>query len=211
MIKPVSLILAALLMAVQFVHAEDFVAGKDYEVLASPVHTQNKNKVEVVELFWWGCGHCYTFETMFDGWKKKQGDTINVVKMPAMWNKTMKLHAQAFYTAKALGILDTINGPFFKALNVDRRRLNSESQIQEFFAKHGVDKSTFEKTFNSFGVTSQVNLAESRARSYRMQGTPEIVVEGKYRVSPGQAGSQARMLEITDFLIAKEQTARAAK
>ena len=148
---------------------------------------------------------------MFDTWEKQQGDNVDVIKMPAMWNDTMRLHARAFYTAKALGKLKEISPAFFKALNVQRKRLAKEAEIQAFFAQFGVDKATFDKTFKSFGVTSQVNLAESRARSYRMQGTPEIVIDGKYRVWPGSAKSQARMLPIADYLIANEAQAKAAK
>ena len=117
----------------------------------------------------------------------------------------MKLHARAFYTAHALGIAEKMNAVIFSEMNVKKNRLKNEEAIAKLFVKNGVDKGKFSKTFNSFGVTSQVGLAESRANSYRVKGTPEIIVNGKYRVSSTMVGSQANMLKVADFLIAEER------
>ena len=185
--------------------AESFVAGKHYEVLPSPVVTRDKSKVEVVELFWFGCIHCFHFEPVIQAWKKQQADDVDFHSMPAMWNKDMQLHAKAFYAAKALGKFDQLSEAMFTAMNVNKNRLKSEKAIQSLFAKNGVDEASFKQVFNSFGVNSQVNLADSRARAYRLQGTPELVVNGKYRVATSLAGSQAKMLEVVDFLVAKER------
>jgi thiol:disulfide interchange protein DsbA len=189
--------------------AEQYTAGKDYEVLPAPVVTQDKKKIEVVEVFWYGCGHCYNFEPMVHAWEKKQGDDVLFKQSPAIWNNSMKLHARAFFTAKALGVSDQLNPAIFSEMNVKRKRLSSESEIAKLFVKNGVDEETFTKTFNSFGVTSQVSLADTRAKSYRIQGTPEMVVNGKYRVSSSMTGSQAYMLKVVDFLVEKERQALA--
>lgn len=187
------------------VNAENYVAGKHYEVLPAPIATRNKKKVEVVELFWYGCSHCFDFEPMLITWKAKLSNDVDFHQMPAMWNPVMKLHAQAFYTAKALGILDRLHQSFFNTLNLEKKRINDEDSLAVYFSRFGVDKTKFDKTFNSFGVTSQVSLAESRARSYRIQGTPEIIVNGKYRVSSTMAGSQGNMLKVALFLVEKER------
>lgn len=184
---------------------EKFIAGKDYDVLPTPVPTRNKDKVEVVELFWYGCGHCYTFDQIFKPWSAKQGSDVDVIQMPAIWNKTMELHARTFYTAKALNKLNEVHGPLFNAIIVKRERLFSTDALANFFEKYGVDKKAFENTMTSFGVDSQVALAQSRGRSYKMRGTPEMVVNGKYRLSVEKAKSQPRMLEIASFLIDKER------
>lgn len=189
--------------------AEEFEAGKDYEVLPAPVITHDKSKVEVVELFWYGCTHCFHFEPMLNAWKAKQADDVDFLRVPAMWNSSMQLHAKAFYTAKALGVLDKMHPVIFHAMNVEHNRLRTEDAIAELFAKQGLDAEAFSKTFNSFGVNSQVKLAESRAKSYRLQGTPEMVVNGKYRLSTSLTGSQEKMLKVADFLIAKERAALA--
>jgi thiol:disulfide interchange protein DsbA len=187
------------------VFAADYQAGKDYEVLPTPIVTADKSKVEVVEVFWFGCGHCYTFEAPLHAWVEKQAADVNFVQMPAIWNAPMIGHAKAFYTAKALGVSKDVNPAIFTAMNVQRNRLANEAAIAKIFIAQGVDAETFSKTYNSFGVSSQVKLSESRAKSYRIQGTPEMVVNGKYRVSSSMTGSQEAMLEVANFLIAKER------
>lgn len=207
MLKPILTALIAFILTAQVAVADTFEAGVHYEVLPAAVITSDKSKIEVVELFWYGCGHCFNFEPMLKAWKMQQAEDVVVKQQPAMWNKTMTLHAKAFYTAQALGVADKTHAPLFAALNdkTKRRSLNSEAGLQAFFAQLGVEKETFTKTFNSFGINSQVKLADSRARSYRMQGTPEMVVNGKYRIASGLAGSQAKMLEVANFLIEKER------
>ncbi|MCK5880487.1 MAG: thiol:disulfide interchange protein DsbA/DsbL [Sinobacterium sp.] len=205
MIKYISAFLLSALMSVSAFSADEYTAGKHYDLLKTPVTTRDAKKVEVVEVFWYGCIHCFNFEPMMQAWKKAQAADVDVYTMPAMWNANMKMHAKAFYTAKALGKFDQMNDVLFQTMNVKRNRLKTEASVKSVFVANGVDAKKFDATFNSFGVKSQVNLADSRAKSYGIQGTPEIVVNGKYRVSSVSAGGQAQMLKVVEFLIAKER------
>lgn len=204
MIKKITVVLSLIILS-QFAVAQEYKAGKHYEALPVPVATQDKKRIEVVEVFWYGCSHCFNFEPIIHAWEKKQEDDVLFRQSPAVWNGTMKLHARAFFTAKALGVSDELDAAIFNEMNVKRSRLKDESVIAGLFVKNGIDKDKFSKTFNSFGVTSQVSLAESRAKSYRVQGTPELIVNGKYRVSSTMTGNQADMLKVVDFLIAEER------
>ncbi len=180
-------------------------AGEDYDVIAPAIRTAEADKIEVHEFFWYGCGHCYNFEPMVAQWKKSLPEDVVVKGSPAMWNGPMELHARAFYTAKVLDVLDDIHLPLFQALNVDGKRLQSEKAIAKLFARHGVDRETFSEAFNSFGVNSMTRQANARARAAKITGTPEMMVNGKYRITTRKAGSQANMLKIADFLIEKER------
>ncbi len=187
--------------------APHYVAGKDYIVLERPVRTLNKDKVEVVEIFWYGCGHCYNFEPLVKQWKKGQPRYVDFHRSPAMWNGLMQTHARAFYTAEALGVSDKLHEPLFTTLIVEKKRLANEQEIADLFVDYGVDREAFHKAYTSFTVNSQVKQADARARSYKIGGTPEIVVNGKYRVTARTAGGQAQMLEVVDFLVEKERAA----
>lgn len=182
-----------------------YKAGVHYAVLEQPVRTIDPQKIEVTEVFWYGCGHCFRFEPMLHQWSGKLGDDVVFRQSPAMWNKAMEVHARAFYVAQALKVLDKVHQPLFNALNIERKRLADEEELAELFAQYGVDKATFLKTYKSFGVTSQVKQADARARSYKISGTPEVVINGKYRVSARMAGGQAEMLKVADYLIAQER------
>jgi thiol:disulfide interchange protein DsbA len=185
-----------------------FAEGTHYERLPEPVRTADPARIEVVELFWYGCSHCFQFEPLLAKWEPALAKDVDFHRSPAMWNKLMAVHAQAFYAAEALGVLNKLNQPLFEALNVQRKRLESEDEIAELFVANGVTDADFRKAFNSFGVQSKVKQADARQRSYKTTGTPEMIVNGKFRVSARLAGSPESMLKVVDFLIAKERAGK---
>jgi thiol:disulfide interchange protein DsbA len=185
-----------------------FAEGTHYERLPEPVRTADPARIEVVELFWYGCSHCFQFEPLLAKWEPALARDVDFHRSPAMWNKLMAVHAQAFYAAEALGVLNKLNQPLFEALNVQRKRLESEDEIAELFVANGVTDADFRKAFNSFGVQSKVKQADARQRSYKTTGTPEMIVNGKFRVSARLAGSPESMLKVVDFLIAKERAGK---
>lgn len=205
------LIACTLLLLAPLANAQDsqWEAGKDYDVISPAIRTADPDKIEVVEFFWYGCGHCYTFEPLVSRWKQDLGEDVVFKGSPAIWNQPMELHAKMYFTAEVLGVKDTMHGVLFQAMNVDGKRLGSESAIRELFVANGVAAEDFDKAFNSFGVNSQVRQANARARAAKITGTPEMMVNGKYRISTRKAGSQENMLKIADFLIEQERAAMA--
>ncbi|MDO8862806.1 thiol:disulfide interchange protein DsbA/DsbL [Haliea sp. E1-2-M8] len=207
------LVLALMILAPLAATAQDaqtWEEGTHYDLITPAIRTADPGKVEVVEFFWYGCGHCYTFEPLVSRWKESLGDDVTFVGSPAVWNKPMELHAAMYYAADVLGVLDSMHTVMFQAMNVDGKRLASEAEIRKLFTDNGVSGEKFDKAFSAFGVESQVRQANSRARAAKITGTPEMMVNGKYRISTRKAGSQANMLKIADFLIAKERAAIAA-
>lgn len=195
---------------ISLAQSESYVEGKHYTRLPQAVRTRDESKIEVVELFWYGCNHCYSFEPIVNKWKSTLPEDVDFLQSPAMWAPIMQTHAKAYFVAKNLGVLDRLGPALFTALNVEEKRLANADELAKLFARHGVDREVFLKEFNSFGVGRQVKQADAQARSYQIQGTPEIVVAGKYRISSRGAVGQSQMLEVADFLIEKERQARAA-
>ena len=188
---------------------QQYVAGKDYDVIAPALRTGGGGKIEVVEFFAYSCSHCYNFEPLVVGWKGKLDDDIAFSGSPAVWGNSpdMELHARAYYTAKALDALDKVHGAIFAAIHIDRKRLASEGEIRSLFEASGIATKDFDRAFNSFGVKHQVRQAITRQTGARITGTPEMMVAGKYRITTRKAGSQADMLKIIDYLIERERAA----
>ncbi len=187
--------------------AEPFANGKDYFTLKKTIPVRDSSKVEVVELFWYGCPHCYKFDPYVAAWDKKQPEHVDFWHSPAVFSKLWKLHAQAFYTAEALGVGKQMHIPLFNALVRDKRRITTEGALTNLFVENGIEQEKFEKAFNSFSVRSQVEQAAKRTMNYKITGVPAIIVNGKYRVEPGAAGTFPRMLQIVDYLVEKEKAA----
>ncbi|MDG2273539.1 MAG: thiol:disulfide interchange protein DsbA/DsbL [Halioglobus sp.] len=214
MIKHVLLSLSLLAFGSIHAVAEDatgtYVAGVDYDLITPPVRVVDGDKIQVTEFFWYGCGHCYTFEPMLEQWKKIQPDDVSFRGVPAVWAEKMELHAKAYYAAQTLGVLDTMNPVIFQAMNVDRKPLATQAEIASLFVANGVSEEDFTKAFNSFGVSSLVRQGIATAKSAQITGTPALMVDGKYHVSSRKAGSQADMLKVVDFLVEQERQAKAA-
>lgn len=184
-----------------------FVAGEHYIVLDEPVATRDSSKVEVVEMFSYGCSHCYEFEPIIKGWGKQQADDVDFWFFPAVWSRAMKLYAKAFYTIDELDVAGKIHLPLFTAIVIEQRSIRNESDLANFFASYGVGKKAFTEAFNSTAVEDQARQAEERVRSYKPAGVPEVVVNGKYRVDRMRAGGYQQMLEVIDYLVEKERAA----
>jgi thiol:disulfide interchange protein DsbA len=189
-----------------FAQIERFVAGTHYTELAVPVNTNDASKVEVLEVFWYGCSHCFRFEPLIANWEATMPADVDFGRFPAMWNGLMEVHAQVFYTAEAMDALDVVHEHVFNAINIEGNRLQNEGQIGALFAKYGINEDEFAKSFNSFSVRTKVNQAKQRMQAYEIRSTPNMIVNGKYLVATGQSVlTQADMLDVVDFLVEKER------
>ena len=188
--------------------AEPWVEGQHYQVILPPVAVGKTEDVVVTEFFWYGCGHCYTFEPMLTAWGKQLPEGAIVQPSPAVWNDPMRMHAKAFYIAEVLGVKAVMHPVIFDAMHLQRKRLVSRLELRDLFEDNGVDPDKFDKAFDSFGVDSQVRQADSRARSAKVSGTPTLMVAGKYLIETRGAGNQTNMLEIARYLVEKELAAR---
>lgn len=184
---------------------QKFVAGRDYMIIGEPVVTIDPNKIEVTEVFWYGCGHCNTFRPVFEQWTKQLPEYVVTRHSPAMWNETMNTHARIFYTATTLGVQEAMHKTIFDAIHLQKQKLLNADEIYALFAPQGITRENFDDAFKSFGVRSMVQQANARARSYGIAGTPELVVNGKYRISTRMTGSHTRMLEAAEYLISRER------
>lgn len=188
-----------------------YEAGVHYEELLVPSAPADSSTVEVVEMFSYLCIHCFNFDAAVSEWSLRQNEGVTFTRIPAIFNKTWALFAQAFYTAEALGVSDKTHDALFEAVHTYKEDLRSPSSIAALFKRvAGVEQEAFQKAFDSFSVRSKLQQADSRARQFRLQSVPTMVVNGKYKTSSTMAGTNIGMLQVVDFLVKKEQAAKAA-
>ncbi|MDE1463590.1 thiol:disulfide interchange protein DsbA/DsbL [Spartinivicinus poritis] len=185
--------------------AAQFEEGKHYVKLPEPVPTVDPAKIEVAELFWYGCPHCYKLEPLVKPWSAKLPDDVEFVKIPAtfggLWNK----HAQLFYTIEALKLDDKAHDAVFAAFHTNNNKLDTPEKMAKLLAKLGVEEEKFMKQYKSFGVANQLRLASSKGRGYRATGVPAIIINGKYRTGAAMAGGEKQMLEVAEYLVEQER------
>jgi thiol:disulfide interchange protein DsbA len=182
--------------------------GIEYKRISPAQPTITKNKIEVIELFWYGCSHCYNFEPHLLKWLAKKPDNVVFYRIPAIFNPTWGLHARAFYSAKSLGLFEEakedFHQAFFDEIHKRKKRLKTKKAIQAFFARFGVSKEDFENTFDSFSVNTKVNRAIVLSKRYKVEGVPTIIINGKYRTDGPLAGGRKGIIKVLNFLIKKE-------
>jgi thiol:disulfide interchange protein DsbA len=179
-----------------------------YETLSPAQPTQHADKIEVIEFFWYGCPHCYSFEPALEKWVKSQPKNVEFIRQPAVFSELWGKHAKAYFTAESLGVVDKIHTDFFDAIQNKKETLETEDQLAKFFVAHGVDEKQFHETFNSFLVDSKMRQAPTMASRYGITGVPAIIINGKYKTNGALAGSHEKMIEIMNSLIKQESTAK---
>lgn len=199
-----SLIGGGALLAAGTSFAREPVAGRDYRALIPRVPTGlPEGRIQVVEVFWYGCPHCFTFEPLVDAWRKNLPEHVEFSHLPAPFNDTWARHARVYFAASALGVLEQVHQPFFEAIHVQGRNLTSESAILRFIDQIGLDADAFGAMMRSPEVSEQVGDAGLLVQAFQVEGVPSMVVDGRAVVSAGMTGSHEAMLEVVDHLIAQ--------
>ncbi len=209
MIKSLLIALAGLGLST-LASASTLVEGEHYTVLDEPVETRvADDRIEVTEAFWYGCPHCYNLEDPLNAWVAEQPEDVAFQRMPATMGGDWNQHALAFYAAQELDILDAVHDDFFHAIHEEGQSLTDADDIAAFFSDYGVSEDEAHQALTSFGVKSQVNQAHARMRAMQLRGVPALIVDGRYVVTPSQAGSLDNMPQIAGALVERIREERA--
>lgn len=219
-VSPIAAAVAANTPAPTPASPSKFRAGQHYALLpvAQPVSVE-PGRVEVTEIFWYGCGHCFTLEPRIEAWEKQgKPDYVDVVRMPVVWNEVTREDARLFYTLQALGKLDELHLAVFRELHVNRNPLTviagnridataTENKVREFLATHGVSAEEFGRVYRSFATESKIRQAENLSRRYLADHTPMVVVQGKYQTDVSMSGGVEPLFAVIGELAERERAA----
>ena len=196
----------ALMISVPAKAAEEYSIEGRYEVINPPqptISNSNPDKVEIVEAFWYGCPHCFRFQPLISDYTDNAPDYIELRHLPVIFRIAWSMHARAFYIADALG-LSQAHAAFYEALHTDKRQILTKEELQAFFADFDISEAVFNNVFRSFAVQSNLRKSEIMQRRYGINGTPTLIVNGKYRITARLAGNAADMIKTASILAAQE-------
>ncbi|HXQ32004.1 MAG TPA: thiol:disulfide interchange protein DsbA/DsbL [Steroidobacteraceae bacterium] len=211
-LSPIAAAVAAATPAAAVAIPAKWTEGKSYTSLVPAQPTSvAPDKVEVVEVFWYGCGHCFHLDPLLEGWRKQGKPAfVEFVRVPVMWNEVTRAHARLFYTLEALDKLEQLHTAVFREIHVNSHYLfdadpaRTEQLHRAFLKANGVSEADFDRTYRSFSVESKLQRAEQLTRRYKVTGVPLMVVNGKYTADVGTAGGETQLLELVDDLAASE-------
>lgn len=191
-------------LALAQAQSTQYQEGVHYVQLPAVAPTQEPERIEVAELFWYGCGHCFTFEPLISEWKQNLPEQAYFRPVPAFFGGAWDTHGQLFYTLESMNKLDDTHTAIFQAIHNQGERLADVNAMVKLLKQYGVDEDEFRKTWASPGVKLKIAQAKRLARTYRATGVPTLIVNGKYRIEGGMAGSFEDMLNIADYLVEQE-------
>lgn len=188
--------------------APEFVKGKHYVEIFPEMQTDaSAGKVEVIEMMWLGCPHCYTLEPTMLKYKKNHPDYVEFKQVPSMLNPSWASDANTYYIAEILdpsGEKDLIN-LIFKSMHEQKRRLRSLGAVKGFFVKQGFTEDQVDKVLNSMEFKVKIGRAQEISAASQAQSVPTVIINGKYRTSPYMAGGEGKLMKIIDMLTNREK------
>ena len=169
----------------------------------------NTGKIEVVEVFWYGCPHCFSFEPKISEWLTKKADDVEFVRVPAVLAKNWETLAKVYYAAQAIGVEEKMHPILFRHIHKLNNKIHTIDQAEPLFVANGIEVEEFRKKIRSFSVNTKIGQAKALGKRYGIKGVPTVIVDGRYRIDSGDIGSFDKVLEITNFLINQVRQERA--
>jgi thiol:disulfide interchange protein DsbA len=214
--SPIAAAVAATTPAPASANLSGWKQGENYIAypVARPVSTP-PGKVEVVEGFWYGCGHCYSLEPRLQAWEKSKPDWVALKRIPVIWNEVTREDARLYYTIESLGLVDQLHNEVFRQIHAKGQPLTvirggrvdkaaTEKAAREFLAAHGVSAEDFAKHYRTFSTENKLRQAENLSRQYMLDHTPMVVVHGKYLTDAEMAGGVDKLFQLVNDLAARE-------
>jgi protein dithiol oxidoreductase (disulfide-forming) len=205
-----------------FVDTGKWVEGKNYFRIepAQPKATSTE-KIEVTEVFSYGCPACNQFHPVVEQLATSLPSNAVMAYLPASFipQENWPMLQRAYFTAKALGVADKGNDAMYdavwksgelSAMNQAGNGLKPHDALPTIadaarvYAKYGADPKEFVAVASSFSINTQMKRADDLVKAYGVTGTPTLVIDGKYRFSPSDAGGYPQTIELAKWLVAKE-------
>ncbi len=203
MFKRVMLSVLALVVLAGSAAAEEFRAGTHYQVLPEKLPTSYRGEEagEIMEIFSYSCIHCFNLEPFVTAWKQGKPDDIRFTPVPVIFNSRQIPEAKAYYAGQFLDVIEQSHPSIYNEIHVNRNRLSSDEDFAEIFERFGISESEYMDMANSFAVNTRISLAQKITQMSQIQGTPSLVVNGKYLISGQMAGGNERMFSVAEWLV----------
>jgi len=204
---------AAALPASAQLPAGKWVAGTNYRpvVPAQPTDVA-PGKVEVIEMFWYACPHCYALDPYLESWRKSKPAYVEFRRVPVTWGEIHRAHARLFFTLQALGKEDALHSGVFGEMHDRKNYLFLQGDERGTLAaelayvkSQGISAADFMNANNSFSVQTNMQKADDLVHRYKVEGVPLVVINGKYLTDVTMAGSPANVIAIINDLAASEK------
>ncbi len=208
--KLMNILLVAAAMLVSGAALAAAEEGKDYQLL-NPAQPTSTKKIEVLEFFFYQCGHCYHLHPKLAAWEKTMPKDVEMIYVPTMFSDSTEPLARTYYALEGMGQIKQLDDAIYQGIHQGNASLFDLESISTFLATRGVDRNKFAGAYNSFSVQSKVARAKQMIRTYGIQGTPTLIVDGKYAITGLQPDDMIRVLNDVIARARKEHAGKPGK
>lgn len=194
-------------------HAQVQMGNGSFGLINPPQSTIPGKKVEVIEFFAYYCPHCNALDASLNEWVRAQGDNIVFKRVQTSITGEAVPQQRLFYTLETMGVEEEYHSKIFNAIHIQKIHLDTDEDIVNFMANHGMDRQKFVDVYRSFSVQSKVQRALQMQSAYGVNTWPTIVFDGRLFTSPPMAGAnmatydesiaQSLMLKNMDQMVAE--------
>lgn len=177
--------------------------GNEFDKTAQAIANDNPNVIEVTELFWYGCIHCYKMDPALEAWSKKLPADVAFKRMPALPQPAWAPMTKAYYAMEDLKVLAKLHPMLFEAVH-QTKSLNptDEVAIIDWVVKNsGLEKTKVDGAFKSFSMSNKLSRAQQYFRASGATGVPSLVIDGQFITSSTMAGGNQGALNTADYII----------
>ena len=201
----------ALLAFVVPVAAQPIKRDVDYRLLPQPQPVQSGERIEVIDFFFYACPYCNELAPHLDRWIRNKPADVVVRRMPVVRHDTWIPLAKTYFALEAMGEVERLHLSVYRSLHVDDLSLSQEKVVGEWAARNGLDREKFMAIYRSDAVGDRVESAKKMTRDYDIQGTPSVVVDGKFLTSSSMTPGAAQITPVVDGLVRLARQERAEK
>jgi thiol:disulfide interchange protein DsbA len=196
-----------------FIFAVQPEPGVNFKPTKEAIPTESNDKIEVIELFWYGCVHCFNMDPYLDKWADNLPKDVTFKRIPAIPRKDWVTSAKAYYALESLGILGEFHEKLFNAIHKEKLfKHNDIKALVNWIALNGkLDTQDVEAAFNSFSMKSKLSRSFKIFKAAGATGVPTMIIDGKYYTSSTMAGGEQNAIDIMNFIIKNVRKDKAKK
>lgn len=172
----------------------------DYRVI-SPQPVPAGSGIEVIDFFWYGCPYCNRLRPALERWVAKKPADVTLRRIPVVLRETWAPHARIYYTLEALGEVERLHQQVYHGYHVEELFMSRPEVMSQWAQRHGIDRERWEAAYNSEEVLQKVKEAARLTQAYGINGTPSLVVNGRYLTSGNMVETLDGMIPVLDALV----------
>jgi protein dithiol oxidoreductase (disulfide-forming) len=169
--------------------------------LISPQPVETGERIEVIDFFWYGCPYCNELQPALDEWMKHRPADVALRRIPVVLRDTWVPHARIYYTLELLGEAERLHAQVYRSYHVEELHMSKPDVMEQWAVRNGIERRRWLDAYYSPEVDARIARAAQATKRYDVQGTPSLVVDGRYLTSSSMTATVRGVLPVVDDLV----------